>query len=435
MSKKENSVNPEDMILISVDDHAVEPPNMFDGRLPRKYQDSAPHVAESSHGHFRWVFEDAASPSLTTAATVGQSDADKVKEPTSYADVRPGVYDIHERVKDMSANGVLAALNFPSFPRFCGQLFMEVAETDPGLALAVNRAYNDWHLEEWCGTYPGRMLPCIIAPLWSPDLMAEEVRRNAERGCRAVTFSMNPYRLGLPSLYQDHWDPFWAACEETGTIVCMHLGSDSEEIYTSPDAPVLSRITAIAMMLAKTASDLVWSPMIRKFPNLKFAMSEGGIGWVPYFLERADYVYAHHVAWLPENKWYGQKPSEIFNERILTCFIEDVSGTDNFRWFNPDMVTWECDYPHPDSTWPLSPEGVAKNLQGFDDAQINKITHENAMRIFDFDPFAVRPREQCTVGALRAQVPGRDVGFVPGRQIQLATMKQDDTLPAPRPGR
>lgn len=413
-------MNLEDMILVSVDDHAVEPPNMFDGRLASKYVGSAPRVVASEHGHFRWVFEDAASPSLTTAATVGRPKSDKFEEPKSFDEVRPGVYDIHERVKDMSANGVLAGLNFPSFPRFCGQLFMQAAKSDPELALAVTRAYNDWHVEGWCGAYPGRFLPCILTPLWNPDLMAEEVRRNAERGCHAVTFSMNPYRLGLPSLYTDHWDPFWAACEETETVVCMHLGSDSEEVYTSPDASVLSRITAITFMLAKTASDLVWSPMIKKFPNLKFAMSEGGIGWVPYFMERADYVYETRVGFLPEHELYGKLPSDIFKERIVTCFIEDVSGTDNIRWFNTDMVTWECDYPHPDSTWPLSPESVQKNLQAFDDELVNKITHENAMRIFSFDPFAVRPKEQCTVGALRSEVAGRDVAITPGRQMSAA---------------
>jgi len=415
-----------DMILISVDDHIVEPPDMFERRLPRKYQDRAPRVVGTAEtGVFRWVFEGAASPSLTTAATVGRPASEKMIEPTSYEHIRPGAYDVHERVKDMSANGVLAALNFPSFPRFAGQIFTNVAKTDPDLALAVLQAYNDWHIDEWCGSYPDRFIPCAVTPMWDPKLQAAEVRRVAEKGCHAVTFSMNPYKLDLPSLHSDTWDPFWAACDELETIVCTHLGSASYEVITSPDAPYLSRWSVIGAMLMYTAADLVWSPVFRKFDKLKFALSEGGIGWIPSLLERVDYVYEHHVSWDTKSEYHGKLPSEILLERLVTCFIQDEVGVDNLGRLNTDMVTWESDYPHPDSTWPLSPESAFASLDRLgDDALVNKITHENAMRVFQFDPFSIRPREQCTVGALRSEVVGRDLSNQHARQMSSAGSKK-----------
>jgi len=413
----------EDMILISVDDHAVEPPNMFDGRLAQKYVDRGPKVVERG-GSFGWVFGASQAPSLTTSATAGAATEKKFEEPKSYADVRAGTYDVHERVKDMSINGVLAGLNFPSFPRFAGQLFAEVARDDADLALAVLRAYNDWHMEEWCGSYPDRFIPCMLPALWDGETCAAEIRRNAERGCHAMTFSMNPYRLGLPSLFSDEWEPVWAACDETETVVCMHVGSDSNGMITSPDAPYLSTIGTIGIMLANAASDLVWAPMLRKYENLKFALSEGGIGWVPYFLERVDYTYKHHVSWRPEHQYYGKLPSEIFNERIITCFIDDEFGMANIDRFNVDMVTWECDYPHPDSTWPTSPESAWQALSQHDDETINKISHLNAMKQFSFDPFGDRSREASTVGALRLEAAGQDTSFVPGRQVKLADVSQ-----------
>jgi hypothetical protein len=195
-------------------------------------------------------------------------------------------------------------------------------------------------------------------------------------------------------------------------------------VSTSPDAPYLSSITSIGIMLSCTTSDLMWAPMLRKYPNLKFALSEGGIGWVPYFLERVDYTYEHHVAWRPDHEYYGVRPSEIFNERIITCFIDDEFGVANIDRFNTDMVTWESDYPHPDSTWPSSPETAYGALSHLSDELINKITHENVMRLFQFDPFKHRTREQSTVGSLRGEVAGRDTSFVPGKHTHLADYSQ-----------
>ncbi|HMG41338.1 MAG TPA: amidohydrolase family protein [Acidimicrobiales bacterium] len=417
----------DDLVLVSTDDHVVEPPDMFAGRLPSKYADRAPRVVGDNKGLFNWVFDGHAAPSLTTAATAGRGKGDH-DEPTSYEDIRPGTYNIHERVKDMDANGVLGSLCFPSFPRFAGQLFAEAAQNDVGLALAAVRAYNDWHIEEWCGAYPERSIPCALVPIWDPQLMAEEIRRVSAKGVHAVTFSMNPYMLGLPSLHDTHWDPFWAACEELEVVVCLHIGSGSFMIQTSPDAPMLTRVTCSGINIYPTAADLIWSPMMHKFPGLQFALSEGGIGWVPYFLERADYTYKHHVEYLPDHPFYGRWPSEQFNERFITCFIDDEHGVRNLDLMNIDNVTWECDYPHPDSTWPNSPEEAWRYLRLVgDDTRVDKITHLNAMRIFHYDPFSLRPREQCTVAALRAHAGDHDVSFVPGRLSELALTTQGGT--------
>ena len=216
-------------------------------------------------------------------------------EPTSFDEIRPGCWDIDERVADMDANGVLGSLCFPSFPQFCGQLFARTEDKD--VALAMVRAYNDWHIDEWCGTYPGRFIPCSLPAIWDPEVLAAEVRRTATKGAHAVTFSENPSKLGWPSVHSDHWDPFWKACCDEQVTVCMHIGSSSELVVTSPDAPIDVLITLTPMNIVKAAADLVWSPVLRKFADLKIALSEGGIGWIPYFLERIDYNYQKHHYW------------------------------------------------------------------------------------------------------------------------------------------
>jgi predicted TIM-barrel fold metal-dependent hydrolase len=191
----------------------------------------------------------------------------------------------------------------------------------------------------------------------------------------------------------------------------MHIGSGGLEVGTSPDAPMNVRITCSGINIYPTAADLVWSPVFRKFRGLKVALAEGGIGWIPYFLERADYTYEHHKAWTRPDLG-GRLPSEVFRDHVITCFIADRFGLRNLHEMNEEMVAWECDYPHSDTPWPNSPEYVHDAAAGLSDEQVDKITHRNAMRLFTYDPFSVLPREQCTVGALREQAEGHDVSPV-----------------------
>lgn len=399
----------EDLILVSVDDHVVEPPDLFEGRLSKKAAERAPYVTQLDDGRDVWMFEGNAMPNVGLNAVAGRVPEEYGLDATSFDQMRPGCYDIHERIRDMNVNGVLGSLNFPSLAGFTGQLFSTLDDRDIGLEML--QAYNDWHIEDWCGTYPGRMIPLAIPPIWDPELMAAEVRRVAEKGCHAVTFSENPEKLGHPSFHTDHWDPFWQACSETNTVVNLHIGSSSQLVVTASDAPIDSLITLQPMNIVLCAADLLWSPVLRKFPDLRIALSEGGIGWIPYFLERVDYTYQHHHKWT--NQDFGDKlPSQVFNESILTCFIDDAVGMEVRHHLNMDHVHWECDYPHSDSTWPNAPEMAWKFLQDLPDDQIDKITHENAMRNYSFDPFAHIPKEECTVGALRAQATDVDTSLV-----------------------
>ncbi|WP_156765191.1 amidohydrolase family protein, partial [Mycobacterium sp. 1245852.3] len=202
--------------VISVDDHIVEPPDTFTGRLPRKFADRAPKVVETDSGGQTWVYDGKELPNVGFNAVVGRPVAEYGFEPVRFDEMRRGAWDIHARIKDMDLNGIYASLNFPSFlPGFAGQRLQQVTG-DRDLALASVRAWNDWHFDVWAGSYPDRIIPCQLPWLLDPDLGAKMIRDNAERGFHAVTFSENPAMLGLPSIHTDHWDPLMAACAETG---------------------------------------------------------------------------------------------------------------------------------------------------------------------------------------------------------------------------
>jgi predicted TIM-barrel fold metal-dependent hydrolase len=421
-------MNIDDLILVSVDDHVVEPPHLFDGRLEARFRDGAPKLVRKDDGTDVWVYDGREIPNIGLNAVAGRPPDEYGMEPTSFDELRSGCYDIDERVRDMNANGVLGSMCFPSFPNLCGQLFAR--SSDKELGLAVLRAYNDWHIDEWCGTHPGRFIPLAIPPLWDPQLMADEIRRVAAKGCHAVSFSENPEKLKLPSLHNPHWDPFWAACCDEDTIVCMHIGSSSTLVITSVEAPIDVLISLQPINIVQAAADLLWSPVLRKFPTLRIALSEGGIGWIPYFLDRVDWIYQRHHQWTGQD--FGDMlPSQVFRERIVTCFIDDPSGLESRHRVGMDTICWECDYPHSDSTWPVSAETLAKSLEPLPDltrAEVDAITHLNAMRHFRFEPFAHRPRQACTVGALRAEAA--DVDVTPrsrGKRDQRMTKATDLT--------
>jgi hypothetical protein len=327
--------------------------------------------------------------------------------------MRPGCYDVHERVRDMSAGGVLAGLNFPNWPGFTGQVLN--SGPDPEVNLVMVKAYNDWHVDEWCGAHPGRFIPCGILPYFDIEESAKEIRRLADKGCHAVTFSENPAAIGAPSIHSGEWDPVFAACVETGTVLACHVGSSSKGASTTADAPAGVPMSISSSMSIYTLGDLLWADFWHRFPDLRFSLTEGDIGWIPYFLQRADHTLARHNGWIKSERPQGLSPSELFRERILCCFIEDAVGVRLLDLFNVDNVCWENDYPHSDSAWPDSPEHLEPLFAGLDDATVNKITHENAMRHYQFDPFAHRPKASCTAAALRAEVGDVDTAWLEGR--------------------
>ncbi|MEO5876395.1 MAG: amidohydrolase family protein, partial [Streptosporangiaceae bacterium] len=200
------------------------------------------------------------------------------------------------------------------------------------------------------------------------------------------------------------------ACTDNDVVLSIHLGSSGKLAITSNDAPVDVMITLQPMNICQAAADLLWSRVIKKFPDIKFALSEGGTGWIPYFLDRVDRTYDMHRLWTGQD-FGGKLPSEVFREHFLTCFISDPVGVQLRNLIGIDNIAWECDYPHSDSSWPNAPEELEAVTAGVPDDEVNKITHENAMRWYSFDPFLNRRREDSTVGALRAEAGDHDVSI------------------------
>ena len=366
--------------VISVDDHLVEPPDMFEGRLPARFQDLAPKVVENKYGHQLWEFDGERYTQVGMNAVAGRRPESVTLEPTRFEDMRPGCWDIHERIRDMDINGVWASLNFPSqITGFCGRVFS--GASDPELGAAVTRAWNDWMYEAWWQPYPDRIIPGGITNLSDPALGAEEIRRNAARGFRSVTLPERPHKIGLPSIFTSYWDPIIAACQETDTVISLHVGSSGMGDLPA-DSPMVALGATLFGQLSLTAcAEWLWSGLPARFPGIKVAMSEGGIGWVAMLLDRLDNIVDRSGY---GNQFAGgrQRPADVLQRNFWFCTIDDPSTIATRDRIGIDHVMVEVDYPHGDSTWPDTQEVIHRAWGHLPVDDLRKMTHQNAAALY-----------------------------------------------------
>ncbi|CAN5790504.1 amidohydrolase family protein [soil metagenome] len=370
--------------VISVDDHIVEPPHTFEGRVPARFADRAPRIVEKGRGGPEvWVYDGHELPNVGFNAVVGRPVSEYGFEPARFDEMRRGAWDIDARVADMDLNGIYASLNFPSFlPGFAGQRLQQVTK-DRDLAMASVRAWNDWHHEEWAGTHPGRIIPCQIPWLLDPEVGARMIYENAERGFHAVTFSENPAKLGLPTIHSGYWDPLMRACAETGTVVNLHIGSSGSAPSTTDDAPPDVAGVLFFAYAIYAAVDWIYSGIPVRFPDIKICMSEGGIGWVAGLLDRLDHMLSYHEMY---GTWaaFGETltPAEVFTRNFWFCAVEDQSSFVQRERIGIENIMVEADYPHCDSTWPHSQRTIHEEIGGLPAEDIRKITWENASVLY-----------------------------------------------------
>ena len=384
--------------IISADDHVIEPAHVWQDRMPSKHKELAPKIVIAPQGEMTlndgvwletpgtgdkmaawWHFENKRYQIKQMVACPGIPPEEVTMEGVTYDDIAPGCYDPIARLADMDINHVEASLCFPTYPRFCGQLFSEADDLELGL-LCV-QAYNDWMIDEWCGSSGGRLIPLCIVPLWDAELAAKEIYRLAEKGCRAVAWSELPAWLGRPGLHGDFWDPFLKACEETHTVICMHIGSGTKTMQTSPEAPTVVTANLIVCNSAASMIDWIFSGKFEQFPNLKLLYAESQIGWIPYFIERADDTWRTHQ-WAQGEKRIPKPPSHYYKKHVYSCFFKDTVGIDLLDRIGEDNVLFETDYPHQDGTFPNT-LAIAEELFGhLEQETIDKIARNNAIKLF-----------------------------------------------------
>ncbi len=364
--------------VISVDDHVVEPPHTFEGRLPAAVQGRAPRIVETPQGHQVWEFEGERYTQVGMNAVAGRRPESHGLEPFRFDQMRPGCYDVDARIRDMDINGIWASVNFPSqITGFCGRVFFECP--DPKLGLGCIRAWNDWLFEEWYSRHPDRIVPLGITYLADPEIAAAEIRRNAERGFTSVTFPERPHEIGLPSLWdRRHWDPIIEAAVETDMVVSLHVGSSGIEVGPPGGAPLQIGATLFGQRSLTAATEWLWSEYPLRHSGLKIAMSEGGIGWVAMLIDRLDNMV--------DRSGYGRgwkvRPSEVLRRNFWFCTLDDPSTIDTRHAIGVENIMVEVDYPHGDGTWPDTQRVIEECWGHIPTDELRAMCCENAAALY-----------------------------------------------------
>jgi predicted TIM-barrel fold metal-dependent hydrolase len=366
--------------VISVDDHVLEPGDLFTSRVSPKFASAVPHQVVTEDLVPYWEIEDERYPITPTNGASGRPKREWNSAPQRYEEFRPAVWDSKLRLHDMDLTGVWAQLGFPSVVfGFAGSRLSRIKDSKVGLSAV--QAYNDWMLDEWCAADRNRFIPCQVPWMRDPRQAAAEIYRNADRGFRAVSFSENPEALGFGSIHGEYWDPFFAACQETNTVVNLHVGSSGFVIKPSDDSPheVVSALFPVNAIIAVV--DWIFAKVPIRFPKIQLALSEGGVTWVPMVAERLRRSYRGLDV---TKRWTAEDPEpvELLHRNFWFTSIEDPIGFRMLGDIGEDRVMVETDYPHFDSTWPRSQEMVRGELDGLSPDVIQKVCFRNAAALY-----------------------------------------------------
>ena len=364
--------------LISVDDHIIEPPDVWTERVAAKHRDLVPRVVEKGDGTEAWIVNGEPQPTMGLNAVAGRPQEEWDMDPLRYTDMIEACYNPTQRAKDLALDGVVGSICFPTILGFAGAKIL--AFEDRELALEIVRAYNDWHFEGWCAAAPDLYIPMMTMPLWDPQLCADEVRRTAANGepLHHVPGGSGRARPGQP--VGRRADPLWHALSETDLVVNCHIGT-AGNIPFPPGAPfhvsiMLAQVTAAIGMV-----NLIESPVLRKFPKLQFAFSEGGLGWIAAQLERRDRMWDRHRMW---GHLDDLLPSEIFKRNIYGTFVDDQVGIQLRHHIGVERIMWESDFPHVETPWPHSQDVMKRLMQDVPAAEADLMTSGNARRVYNW---------------------------------------------------
>lgn len=404
--------------MISVDSHAVESPNIWLDRLPEADRESGPRWVVADDGE-SWVFEERRIFVNGLARSIFPAE----NPPGPWDELRweqipKSCYDPAARIDAMDVHHELAAVLFPNQVGFCGSLFQNAKNKE--VALLCISAYNDWILEEWVDAHPGRFVGLGIVPFWDGDLAAAEAERVIAKGAKGITFSMAPDKVGFASLGDSSWERLFTILNDAHIPLCAHVGTDMGK--TDPSNPAaamdfqkmldqakaddeenggemakrlaqlpedvkealnkgdfskfMRSITPMDIQLGGAGASITgaksgkttidyWmkSGVFTRFPNLRLALSECGIGWIPSALSFADWqerMRRQHLRYTGEKaNWakFGEDerlPSDIFKAHILGCFVQEPVNADLVSTLGPDNIGIETDYPHIATNWPHS---------------------------------------------------------------------------------
>jgi predicted TIM-barrel fold metal-dependent hydrolase len=362
--------DPRKLFIVSADAHVNEPTDLWRQRLDPQYHDRLPRVITDDKG-VQWRVSEGHRPDRLRLSDLEGEDAVRAK-----AGADPLL-----RLADMDADGIDCEVLFPN------KGLSMWATPDPAFAMAQCRAYNDWAWETF-GPYNHRMSPGAAIATGDMAGSLAEVERVAKLGFRFLTLPCKPiwggHDVEHPNYNLPVFDPLWALVQETGLPLTFHVSTGRDPRAARGNGGAV--VNYVSHSLAPTiepVANLCASGVLERFPRLRFATIEAGIGWLPWLLTAMDEAYRKHHFWVRPK--LAKLPSEYFRLHGMASFQEDPPGLDLAeRYRLVDNLMWGNDYPHHEGTWPHSAEAIERTMGRLDDGQRAKVLGLNAARFFGF---------------------------------------------------
>jgi predicted TIM-barrel fold metal-dependent hydrolase len=359
------------------------PPDLFVSEAPQALKDRMPYVADSPDGP-RWVAKNGAGFGLKNA--VGPSGApfvpgqnqrvDKMAATGLYEDGKKDVRrvsDPHLRIKDMDRDGVDAEVIY-------GILGAASRLNDHEASNEMLRIYNNW-LKDFCSHYPDREIGLACLPYGDIDAAITEIYRVAKLGLRGLELSCS---WDMEPMWHPMWEPLWKAVNDVQLPLHFHTFPSTppgvREKHSKPTqrAALFTGVSAFQMNLINILAALMATNVFERFPKLRVAFGESGIGWLPYALDRMDFEWEDRF----HDLGLKMKPSEYWRRQCRATFQFDRIGTKLVDEMGAETLMWGSDYPHPDGIWPESAKYIEEQFAGLSPEVVHKITCENAAKFY-----------------------------------------------------
>lgn len=359
--------------LISADAHVLEPPDLFQKRVPAEFRHAAPRF-ETAPGTSGWVLDGLEPVPLPPTAAAGSGYAmDRRNGGTlGFDDVLPALYDPAERLRAQDTDSVDAEVLYPS-PRLWDTINLV---EDAQLRLACVRAYNDW-IAEFCAHSPERLIGLGKIPSGSDPVAKEELLRCVgDLGLRGVILDAWP---GGGAATNSEDEPFWAAVQETGVPVSIHyaIGAGVETLPPGGVSP------GMRPPMADAPLPLVVNGIFDRYPNVRLVFAHGDAGWALHWLEFMDINYVRHRH-LDEYKLQDPElvPSDYLRAHSWFTIHHDRSAVKNREKLGTSHLMWASNFPFDDSDWPDDRRQAMQVTEELPAAEQHSILARNTARLY-----------------------------------------------------
>ena len=372
--------------MISSDSHIVEPPDLWEGRMPAHLAERGPRVVSEADGD--WWYVDGRKTMSFLGIQTGdrfKGDPDTLRTSGTFDEVRDSAYEPARYLAENETDGIWGSVIYPSQ----GLVLYSVPDTE--VVTASMAAYNDW-LAEFCAYDPQRLKGVAMINLDEPAEAVDELRRAHALGLASalVTVAPPPWRpLRDPSL-----DPLWVAAAELSMPLALHVGTDRGDpragdsgfrldVKNVPPSAFVNKDFQVRQAFA----DLILSGVLERHPGLRVGTVEHELAWIPFFLDQMDYTYTDRPR---RGDWHrfadpDVRPSQFFAKQCFASFQEDAIGLRMSDLIGVGTLMWGSDYPHTESTFPRSQEILSRILEGTPPEDVRRIVSTNAAELYGFD--------------------------------------------------